>query len=573
MSRQEDHPSERSHRDRNDLLRLLDYARSGSTEKKRKAAEDLPRYIKMVPEMQDDVVNAVYDLCEDPSGEIRVEGYKAIVAVSKEDEGILKRNVDVLVQLLQCDDPEEIIHIRQGLEQHLAIDPSVTMSVLCDQLSWAEDEQGNREQLRTLVLEFLARSIRPLNIAISRSSDQILVGGIINALPNAPPSDVQIMIKDILLALPTFRNRTDRGDDTLLKLLSKIQDSLSAEMSSSSKGLPNTLSLLDAAHLWIVSSARPLTLFRYYFNSIVNYIYSFELQAQVAIICNVTKMLQIYLDNPMSHDTYAALKQATDRSLPLLKILVDSKPQDEETWKACRILLEAFLTRITNRDNAWPELEIPEDAKDGIKELDRLAESQRQEKVDSGYLQAVQDTIRTLLATPTGGSYRRGGKRKFESDRHYRGADPITPEQRRSDRFERGHGPDGSGPREDRRSRSPKRSRLRDERGDGEHQPSLLSRLEVSSGPLPGFSSQHKDSVSATGKTTLPPSLPQKPVSNGALPADRDKDPVRGFSIKGAARGDSETDDQKRTGDRDESTESLLGRMDDRRGGRRREHR
>jgi hypothetical protein len=121
------------------------------------------------------------------------------VAVSKEDKGILKRNVDVLVQLLQCgkhnpslrtvvrhsraeetDDPEEAVHIQQGLEQHLAIEPSVTMTVLCDQLSWTEDEQGNREQLRTLVLEFLARSIGPLNIAIGRSSDRILVEGIIS---------------------------------------------------------------------------------------------------------------------------------------------------------------------------------------------------------------------------------------------------------------------------------------------------------------------------------------------------------------------------------------------------------
>ena len=128
------------------------------------------------------------------------------------------------------------------------------------------------------------------------------------------------MVKDILLGLPTFRNRTDRGDSTLLKLLAKIQNSLLAEMSSDSKTLTNTLSLLDAAHLWVVSSARPLTLFRYYFNSIVNDIYIFEIKTQVAIICNITKMLQTYLDNPMSHDTYAALKQATDRSLPLLKV-------------------------------------------------------------------------------------------------------------------------------------------------------------------------------------------------------------------------------------------------------------
>lgn len=178
--------------------------------------------------------------------------------------------------------------------------------------------------------------------------------------------------------------------------------------------------------------------------------------------------------------------------------------------------------------------------------------------------------LQRLLAPPTEGSYRRGGKRKYESDRHYRGADPTTSEPRR---FERGHGTDGSGPREGRRSRSPKRSRFRDERGDGEHQPSLLSRLEVSGGTFAGSSSQRRDLVSATGRTTLPPSLPQKPVSNGALPTDRDKDPVRGFSIKGAARGDYETDGHARTRERDESAESLLGRTDDRRRGRRREHR
>ena len=132
------------------------------------------------------------------------------------------------------------------------------------------------------------------------------------------------MVKDILLGLPTFRVRTDRGDSTLLKLLSKIQASLLEEMSLDLKTLPNSLALLDAAHLWVVSSARPLTLFRYYFNSIVNDIYSFETRTQVAIICNITKMLQTYLDNPTLHDRHAALKQATDRSLPLLKVRFSS---------------------------------------------------------------------------------------------------------------------------------------------------------------------------------------------------------------------------------------------------------
>lgn len=55
-----------------DLLKLLDNAQSGSIGKKRAAAEDLPHYIQKVPEMQDDVVNAVYDLCEDPSVEVSI---------------------------------------------------------------------------------------------------------------------------------------------------------------------------------------------------------------------------------------------------------------------------------------------------------------------------------------------------------------------------------------------------------------------------------------------------------------------------------------------------------------------
>lgn len=69
-----------------------------------------------------------------------------------------------------------------------------------------------------------------------------------------------------------------------------------------------------------------------------------------------------------------------------------------------RYHLRDHLQRRVYREHEWPELEIPEDAKNGIRELDKLAESQRQEKMDSDYLQAVQDTIRvrnqTFLTRP-----------------------------------------------------------------------------------------------------------------------------------------------------------------------------
>jgi hypothetical protein len=50
----------------------MGYTQSGSIENKRTAAEDLASYIQKVPEMQDDVVNAVYDLCEDSSVEVSI---------------------------------------------------------------------------------------------------------------------------------------------------------------------------------------------------------------------------------------------------------------------------------------------------------------------------------------------------------------------------------------------------------------------------------------------------------------------------------------------------------------------
>lgn len=60
------------HQDTDDLPQLLDYVQSGSIEKKRKAAEDLPRHIQKAPEMLDDIMNAVYDLCEDSSPEVGI---------------------------------------------------------------------------------------------------------------------------------------------------------------------------------------------------------------------------------------------------------------------------------------------------------------------------------------------------------------------------------------------------------------------------------------------------------------------------------------------------------------------
>ena len=58
------------------------------------------------------------------------------------------------------DEPDEVELVREALNEHLDLDPQVTLGVLCDQLSnpdepMDEEERAIRERLRTLVISFL----------------------------------------------------------------------------------------------------------------------------------------------------------------------------------------------------------------------------------------------------------------------------------------------------------------------------------------------------------------------------------------------------------------------------------
>ncbi|KAH9024734.1 hypothetical protein EDB85DRAFT_1986153 [Lactarius pseudohatsudake] len=59
--------------------------------------------------------------------------------MSEEHPRWLQRNVDVLVQLLQIDEPEEVAVIKMVLIQHLELNSKVSLGVLCDQIVPPDD--------------------------------------------------------------------------------------------------------------------------------------------------------------------------------------------------------------------------------------------------------------------------------------------------------------------------------------------------------------------------------------------------------------------------------------------------
>lgn len=112
----------------------------------------------------------------------------------------VKRNADVLLQLLQSgmylfsvtsnityvasDEPDEVTVVKQSLLEHLELDPRITLSVLCDQITPLEassddEEKGIRDRLRVLVLSFLADEAKHAiarRVTSGSEAEDVLVG-------------------------------------------------------------------------------------------------------------------------------------------------------------------------------------------------------------------------------------------------------------------------------------------------------------------------------------------------------------------------------------------------------------
>ncbi|KAH9940361.1 uncharacterized protein BXZ73DRAFT_42645 [Epithele typhae] len=240
LSRAKSTPLKTSSLRRDTLRRLIDLAHSEHTSLKITAAENFRYFIKDFPDLEDDAINAVYDLCEDPVYHVRIKGYAAIVDVSREQSKWVKRNADVLIQLLQSDNPDEVVYVKRSLTQHLDMDPVVTMGVVFDQIIPPEEplddeEVAIRDRLRSLVLAFLAGEVkRPLGDrhigAAGSPAERFLVTEMFKAIPKLNVGEVETIVKDVLVALPSFKPPSARGTELLDVILSQTRAAVKSDL-------------------------------------------------------------------------------------------------------------------------------------------------------------------------------------------------------------------------------------------------------------------------------------------------------------------------------------------------------
>ncbi|KAF8504111.1 apoptosis inhibitory protein 5-domain-containing protein [Gautieria morchelliformis] len=227
------------------LRRLISLTHTASRELKVFAAQNFSHYFKDFPDLEEDVIDSVYDICEDPDAQVtrvsrscgmtpshaRILGYKAIVSLSAESRKWTRRNTDVLVQLLQSDEPVELKQIQDSLVSHVNLDPAAAIGVLCDHCSLDPDltaeEKEDREKLRKLVLFFLANTAKKAIVAHFRGPssevEQVFRDGLVKAISGADVQETELIVKELLLPLGSYNPRSEHGDELLRSLLDKVK--------------------------------------------------------------------------------------------------------------------------------------------------------------------------------------------------------------------------------------------------------------------------------------------------------------------------------------------------------------
>ncbi|KAN0091367.1 hypothetical protein V8E55_004933 [Tylopilus felleus] len=307
------------------------------------------------PDLEEDAINAVYDLCEDQDSKVRMDGYQAVTQVSSTQHKWVKRNADVLVQLLQSDEPEEVAVVKVALLKHLDMDPPVTLGVLCDQIVPPEedlddDERQTRERLRSLVLSFLATdaigAIQKHTDPPGSEAEHVLVMQLILAITKLDTAEVDVIVTDILLRLPCYRDGS-RGDELLQVILDKAA-ALLQNRSNDPEQLKVALHYLSLAQMATVDlHATPaVKLLQFYIGSLTRklVLQKFLPKDRIRVISWIMDALSAS-ERETTQQITQLRRQVVDASSILLEVLFDSKLYKDDLWRAVKSILHAIHTR------------------------------------------------------------------------------------------------------------------------------------------------------------------------------------------------------------------------------------
>ena len=290
------------------LKRLISLTKSPHPAVKSFVAQNLRSFFKDFPALQDEVIDCVYDLCEDTSQDVRVAGYRAIVELSREQPKWTKRNTDVLLQLLQSDDPVELGIITQALVDHVQIEAPAALAVLCDHCI----DEG---PLRKLVIDLFLTQPDVLRVlrGPNDAAEQVFVDGLRKVLPKVQPVDAALIIDKLLLPLQTFSQKDNKRNELLDSLTAPMRESVRADQALPVPWTyPTSLPLLE-----MVANVPTTAVVRFFKDTVLAQHNVIRMEPTIQL-----KIISIYFDMLFNRGASLADKNnSLDNSLPVLHAL------------------------------------------------------------------------------------------------------------------------------------------------------------------------------------------------------------------------------------------------------------
>ncbi|KNZ80534.1 Apoptosis inhibitor 5 [Termitomyces sp. J132] len=355
------HPDRTGSLRRSTLKRLIDLTHSPHPNLKILAARNISFFFTDFPELEEEAINAVYDLCEDQTPAVRIEGYTAVTELSKANNRLVTVCFQILLLSVSylyvdpTDEPDEVEIVKDALLKHLEMDAKVTLGVFFDQMaplddSMDDEEKDIRVKLRKVVLKFLTEDARKAIVerhAVPGSeAEETLIDNLLVVIPKLAYKDVEIIVEEIFLKLKTFKtsSSSSRGSDILKVLLNKVTELLSkASRPDGAALLHSAQPYLDLAGFIVVEKhvAPAILLLREYCSSFANKVnlQKFHQDDQPLVVCRLAETFAAA--NEQSSSSLSSLNEDGASLDALSRVIVDSCP---------------FLLEVRNGLFHWPSL-------------------------------------------------------------------------------------------------------------------------------------------------------------------------------------------------------------------------
>ncbi|KAL5034159.1 hypothetical protein BDV3_003735 [Batrachochytrium dendrobatidis] len=169
------------------------------------AASVIPKYVSSFPSMVEEAFNTQLDLCEDEDIQIRKESIKNLWGFCKETEQFASSVTDALCQLLQAEQEDELVIIRQTLKMILVQHPNVAFEAVMSQLL------NGVPIVRTELLQFLVAYVGTLTLAVELKSKFVTVLIKLASMQSVEPVDTKnaFMLLRLMNAFDTPKHQTE----------------------------------------------------------------------------------------------------------------------------------------------------------------------------------------------------------------------------------------------------------------------------------------------------------------------------------------------------------------------------